>query len=131
MTHILKLNDNLSAKQKIDRKNIDRKREILISVSNQLKTEFFGIDNIIDKVISAIQAWYIFPELITRPVIVCLWGMTGVGKTQLVRRLVALLEFQEKFVEVQMDGGSVGTNHSFNSLTFFHRRRRARNCSFG
>jgi hypothetical protein len=32
--------------------------------------------------------------------------MTGVGKTDLVRKLVQKLEFQQRFVEIQMDGGS-------------------------
>lgn len=90
----------------LNKATIAGKREVLESVKAQLKTEFFGLDEIIDKVIDSLSAWYIFPEIITRPVIVNLWGMTGVGKTQLIRRLVSLLDFSSKFVEVQMDGGS-------------------------
>jgi hypothetical protein len=90
----------------LDKAKIESKRKVLDEVKTQLKTEFFGLDTIIDKVIDSVSAWYIFPELITRPVIINLWGMTGVGKTQLVRRLVQLLDFHDKFVEVQMDGGS-------------------------
>jgi cell division protease FtsH len=103
--------------EKLDKSKIKTRRKTLETVAVQLKSEFFGIDQIIDKVISSIQAWYIFPELITRPVIVNLWGMTGVGKTQLVRRLVSLLEFQEKFVEVQMDGGSITSSYNASTLT--------------
>ena len=29
------------------------------------------------------RAWYVLPEIIKRPVIFCLWGLTGTGKTQL------------------------------------------------
>ena len=90
----------------LDKAKIESKRAVLNGVKVQLKTEFFGLDTIIDKVIDSVSAWYIFPELITRPVIINLWGMTGVGKTQLVRRLVSLLDYGDKFVEVQMDGGS-------------------------
>jgi hypothetical protein len=90
----------------LDRTVIDAKRSVLNTVKQQLKTEFFGLDTIIDKVIDSMSAWYIFPELITRPVIINLWGMTGVGKTQLVRRIVSLLDYSDKFVEVVMDGGS-------------------------
>lgn len=104
-------------KAKLDTSTIAVKREKLAQVAAQLKTEFFGLDTIIDKVISAISAWYIFPEIITRPVIINLWGMTGVGKTQLVRRIVSLLQFNEQFVEVQMDGGSVTSSYNANSLT--------------
>jgi cell division protease FtsH len=90
----------------LDRSIIDSKRAVLETVKQQLKKEFFGLDNIIDKVVDSLSAWYIFPELITRPVIINLWGMTGVGKTQLVRRIVSMLEFGDRFVEVVMDGGS-------------------------
>ena len=103
---------NIVVKPKLDPTQVAAKRTKLDAVAKQLKTEFFGLDEIIDKVINAISAWYIFPEIITRPVIVNLWGMTGVGKTQIVRRIVALLQFSEKFVEVQMDGGSAVAAHS-------------------
>lgn len=80
----------------------------LQAIAAQLKTELFGIDTIIDRVIDSVRAWYVLPELVSRPVIVCLWGLTGTGKTQLVRRLAQLLGFYDRFVEVQMDGFSNG-----------------------
>ncbi len=83
----------------------------LQTVAAELKTELFGIDDIIDRVIDSIRAWYVMPQLITRPVIVCLWGLTGTGKTQLVRRLAQHLGFYDRFVEVQMDGFSHGSGH--------------------
>ena len=64
----------------LDKSVIDAKRAVLEQVKTQLKQEFFGLDTIIDKVIDSMSAWYIFPELITRPVIINLWGLTGVGK---------------------------------------------------
>jgi Peptidase family M41/AAA domain len=39
---------------------------------------------------------------LSRPVIVNLWGMTGVGKTDLIRRLVKLLNFQDRFLEIEL-----------------------------
>ncbi|MDN3079863.1 AAA family ATPase, partial [Enterococcus faecium] len=90
----------------LDKSIIAERRAQLDTIRAQLRTEFFGLDDIIDRVIESVSAWYIFPQLITRPVIVNLWGMTGVGKTQLVRRLSALLGFGDKFVEVVMDGSS-------------------------
>ena len=80
----------------------------LQEIAAQLKTELFGIDTVIDRVVDAVRAWYVLPELVSRPVIVCLWGLTGTGKTQLVRRLAQLLGFYDRFVEVQMDGFSNG-----------------------
>lgn len=90
----------------LDKATINEKRDALSAIATTLKGEFFGLDSIIDQVMNSIEAWYICPQIITRPVIVNLWGMTGVGKTALVRRLSSLLGFSDRFVEVVMDGGS-------------------------
>jgi SpoVK/Ycf46/Vps4 family AAA+-type ATPase len=82
----------------------------LTAVAAELKTELFGIDEIIDRVIEQIRAWYVLPHIIRRPVIVCLWGLTGTGKTQLTRSLARKLGFYDRFVEVQMDGFSNGSS---------------------
>ena len=75
-------------------------------IAKELKEELFGIDDVIDRVIESVRAWYVLPELINRPVIVCLWGLTGTGKTQLTRSLAQKMNFYSRFVEVQMDGFS-------------------------
>jgi cell division protease FtsH len=90
------------------REQLAQRNQQLQEIAAQLKTELFGIDPIIDRVIDSVRAWYVLPELVARPVIVCLWGLTGTGKTQLVRRLAQLLGFYDRFVEVQMDGFSNG-----------------------
>lgn len=59
---------------------------------NELKTEFIGLDNIIDEIGKSISPWYITPEIIKRPVVVSLWGMTGTGKTSVVKSLLQKLE---------------------------------------
>lgn len=92
------------------RVQLAQKNQRLQEIAAQLKTELFGIDPIIDRVIDSVRAWYVLPELVSRPVIVCLWGLTGTGKTQLVRRLAQLLGFYDRFVEVQMDGFSNGAS---------------------
>ena len=87
---------------------IRERRKTLTMVSRSLKKHFVGLDHIIDRIIKNIETWYVMPELLTRPVIICLWGATGVGKTDLVRRLVKLLNFHDRFCEVEMmnKGGS-------------------------
>jgi hypothetical protein len=90
------------------REQLAQRNRQLQEMAAQLKTELFGIDPIIDRVIDSVRAWYVLPELVSRPVVVCLWGLTGTGKTQLVRRLAQLLGFYDRFVEVQMDGFSNG-----------------------
>jgi len=65
----------------------------LKKVSLLLKKEFIGLDFIIDEMINSIESWYLFPDGQIRPTVVNLWGMTGTGKTSLVKRLFELLEF--------------------------------------
>ncbi|WP_257993555.1 AAA family ATPase [Cupriavidus pauculus] len=86
-----------------------KRQQRLADAAAQLKRELHGIDDVIDRVIDGVRAWYVLPQIITRPVIVCLWGLTGTGKTQLTRRLAQLLGFYDRFVEVQMDGFSNGS----------------------
>lgn len=81
---------------------IAMKREKLSKVSLELKSHFVGLDSVIDKIITSIEAWYCMPELLTRPTIVCLWGLTGNGKTDLVRRLTKAMDFTDNFVEIQL-----------------------------
>lgn len=92
------------------RVQLARKNQQLQDVARQLKAELFGIDAVIDRVIDSVRAWVLMPELVTRPVVIGLWGLTGTGKTQLVRRLAQLLGFYDRFVEVQMDGFSNGAS---------------------
>lgn len=93
---------------------IKSRRQKLDEVKKQLKNHFVGLDEIIDKIIQNIEVWYVMPELITRPVVVCLWGLTGVGKTDLVRRLVRGLEHTNNFVEIQLTnkGSTIDTYSS-------------------
>jgi Peptidase family M41/ATPase family associated with various cellular activities (AAA) len=92
----------------IDHKLIQKKKKKLERIKKELKKEFIGIDYIIDELINYIQIWYLMPEVLTRPIIVNLWGMTGVGKTDLVRKLVSKLEFQDRFVEVELSNSTSG-----------------------
>lgn len=89
----------------------------LQAACEQLKSELFGIDEVIDRVMEAVRPWYVLPQLIRRPVIVCLWGLTGTGKTRLTRRLAELLGFLDRFVEVQMDGFSHSASWSSSTIS--------------
>lgn len=89
----------------------------LSQLSSELKTELFGIDEVIDRVIESMRAWYVLPGLINRPIIICLWGLTGTGKTQLTRSIAQKLGFYDRFVEVQMDGFSNGSGYRASSIS--------------
>lgn len=73
------------------------KQEILDNAKKILKQEFIGIDKIIDEIIDNVSSWYFLPDLQEKPVVVNLWGLTGVGKTSLVNRLVELIDFEDSY----------------------------------
>lgn len=94
---------------------IEKRKEKLREVAKELKLHFVGLDNIIDDIIKNITTWYCMNEVLTRPIIICLWGLTGNGKTDLVRRLVKALDFSDKFVEIQMTNKGVSNYNSLQS----------------
>ncbi|CAE7860207.1 ftsH [Symbiodinium microadriaticum] len=79
----------------------ERQRKLL-SAGQELKEHFVGIDAVIDRILHHVSAWYCAPEILSRPTTVCLWGLTGVGKTDLVRRFAKGIGMQDAFVEMQM-----------------------------
>lgn len=99
-------------------KRVKAGRRELKAASRELKKHFVGIDHIIDKIIKNIETWYIMPELLSRPVIICLFGPTGVGKTDLVRRLVKILNFRDRYCEIELmnKGGDHGWHSSISSI---------------
>jgi hypothetical protein len=74
-----------------------QKKGILENAREILKQEFVGIDKVVDEIINLITSWYIFPEIQEKPLIVNLWGLTGVGKTSVIRRLSELIDYDKKF----------------------------------
>ena len=74
-----------------------------------LHAHFVGIDTVIDELCDAVAIWYLMPQVLSRPVIVNLWGMTGVGKTDLVRRLMRALDVQHRFVELELSNTDAET----------------------
>jgi cell division protease FtsH len=77
------------------KEEILKKRDILESAKKKLKKEFVGLDEIIDEIVDNIESWYLLPEGQTRPTIVNLWGLTGVGKTSLIQRLFHHIKMSE------------------------------------
>ncbi|MBK9336526.1 MAG: AAA family ATPase [Lewinellaceae bacterium] len=100
----------------VDKQRIRERKDTLERVKAQLKRDFVGIDTVIDSLLDYIQIWYLMPEILSRPIIVCLWGMTGVGKTDLVRRMIKYLEIQDRFTEMEL-GNNDDTSYIKNVST--------------
>ena len=78
-------------------REILQRQDLLVVAKKTLKQEFFGIDNVIDEVVDAASSWFLFPDMQERPVVINLWGLTGVGKSSLVNRLAHLLRFEKRY----------------------------------
>jgi GTPase SAR1 family protein len=68
----------------------------LVQVRQTLQSEFIGLEEIIDQFIDAVTPWCIMQDTQARPLVVNLWGLTGVGKTSLVRRFLQLWNEEEQ-----------------------------------
>ena len=89
------------------RVNLLAKKALLDNAVLQLKKEFIGIDLVIDQIGDAIGSWLFFPEMQEKPVIINLWGLTGIGKTSLVKRLSQLIDYNERYYRFDL-GESTG-----------------------
>lgn len=84
-----------------DKINIDEiklKNEIIDNAIVTLKKEFIGIDKQIDDIMYNLRTWYLYPNLQSRPLVISLWGMSGIGKTSLVKRISELLDVEKDYV---------------------------------
>ncbi|MBK6399463.1 MAG: hypothetical protein IPF75_14680 [Bacteroidetes bacterium] len=54
-----------------------QKKELLSKINVQLKSEFIGLERIIDEVLDLLMPWFLFPDAQLRPTIINMWGLTG------------------------------------------------------
>ena len=106
---------NMIINESYSSKEISEKQALLNHARITLKKEFTGIDIVIDTVIDSITTWFLFPEIQERPLIINLWGMTGVGKTALILRLSNLLVYDKKTFRFDM-GNNAKENYSLKNI---------------
>ena len=98
------------------RASILEKRLLLDRARKQLKKEFIGIDTVIDKIMDALSTWFCFPDMQERPVVVNLWGLTGVGKSALVKRLAKILEIENGYYHLNFSNRISGGRLRYSSM---------------
>lgn len=87
----------------------------LYQIRQTLQSEFIGLEEIIDQFIDAVTPWCMLQDSQARPLVVNLWGLTGVGKTSLVRRFLQLWNEEEQVLWFNL--GSKGYfKEIFNSM---------------
>ena len=72
----------------INKSEIIEKKNKLNEVQRILKTEYFGIDSVIDELMGSIEPWFLFPKAQLKPTIISLWGMTSVGKNLINKEII-------------------------------------------
>ena len=90
---------------------IKYKNELVDTAIIQLKKDFVGIDEQIDEVMNNVRTWYLYPQLQTRPLIVSIFGLTGTGKTALVRKIAKYLNIEKDLVYFNF--AEIGEMHSY------------------
>ena len=78
------------------RKDLATRTLQLERAREQLKQDHVGVDDAIDALMDAVAAWVQFPGLQQRPRVLGLWGMTGTGKSSLVKGLVKALDVEDR-----------------------------------
>jgi cell division protease FtsH len=96
-------------------KDIKEKELILETAKMKLKKKYIGINDVIDKIIASIKMFYLYPEYQTRPTIVNLYGLTGTGKTSLVKDLAKCLGLSDKFCAIELDSTTRMNRNSWGS----------------
>ncbi|MBV6404594.1 MAG: hypothetical protein IT228_01520 [Flavobacteriales bacterium] len=71
--------------------DIDLRIQQLKQARETIRSSHFGIDTEVDRLMQAVTTWYLLNSTQQRPRVVGLWGMTGTGKSSLVRALVDAL----------------------------------------
>ena len=97
--------------------DIKEKRHLLETAKKKLVQQFVGLDKVLDDVFESLSFWYLFPELQERPVVINMWGMTGVGKTSVVREVCRLLNLDKRYYHFDL-GETDGRD--FNMKTYFN-----------
>ena len=84
-------------------KNAKAKLDKLNAVKEEVKQKLVDCHAQIDQFANMLAPWYAAKELLQRPLVINIWGMTGVGKTQMVREFVKGLNLSNSFTSVCVD----------------------------
>lgn len=72
-------------------------------IKETLKNEFFGIDDQIDEIVDSFKTWLNVKDYLNKPLITNLWGLTGVGKSALLNRIIELLNIEKKVIKIKFN----------------------------
>lgn len=82
----------------------------ITKIKDLLKTEFYGLDDVIDKLVDSVKMYYDSRDYLKRPIILNLWGLTGYGKTTVIKRVMELFDLAYTYKKVDNMLGKVKEN---------------------
>lgn len=71
-------------------------------ILTQIKREFFGMDDLLSTLVNIVTGWMAHPELRRTPSVVNLWGMTGTGKSAVVRKMVEAFGLSDRTIWIDL-----------------------------
>ena len=75
------------------------------NIKKELKNKFYGIDEQVNKVVDSFKMWMSVRDYQVKPIVTCLWGLTGTGKTDLINQTIKLLKLEHKKHTLNLDQG--------------------------
>ena len=69
------------------------------NVDSELRIQFPGTGRFFKTLIDATKSWYCNPEIQENPSVVNIWGVTGLGKTEMIRSFARSLNMEDVFFE--------------------------------
>lgn len=91
------------------------------TLAERLRRSHFAIDTEIHRLIDAFAPWHQFAEARSRPRAIGLWGMTGTGKSSLLRELVKATGWEQR--TIWQDGGNFHTRNWLEDVLQEHTER--------
>lgn len=82
---------------------IEPSAELFANAKKNVKEKFVGQEAAIESVFAQMETWYLHPETRKSPVIIPLFGMTGTGKTSLIKEIITELHLEREFFYFDMD----------------------------
>lgn len=79
---------------------LQAKIDLLNNARAELKVNSVGLEDIIDRIIDIISIVFLKPEFVKHPIVIPTFGFSAVGKTTLIRKVIAALSVEHSFAEI-------------------------------
>lgn len=86
-------------------------------IADDLKKEYFGIDQQIDDIVNTFEMWLTTKEYLIRPQILNLVGPSGLGKTAVIKEVINRLNLNDDKIYLKFNNKTTSVTEEFNMCT--------------